>query len=149
MLTTWCMQACGLNSSEDYFSFQNLWYLREKCDTKKWDLNWERPLPRVLGYKRRSDIKEVDVMEFRVYLMMGLKQVSVTSKILGLAVGLFTSWSPAKSFELKSISIPQFLSLTCPWPLNFKMSHSWKRIETIPLELEDLRDHESLNDWKI
>ena len=26
---------------------QNLWYMREKCDKDKGDLNWEHPLPRV------------------------------------------------------------------------------------------------------
>ena len=37
-----------------------------KCDNKKWDLNYEHPFPRVLGYKRVYDIMEVDIMKFRV-----------------------------------------------------------------------------------
>jgi hypothetical protein len=45
----------GLNQS------QNLWYKREKCDNKEWDLNYEHPLPRVSGYLRVSDITEVDI----------------------------------------------------------------------------------------
>jgi hypothetical protein len=40
----------------------------EKRDNKEWDLNWEHS--RVPGYKRRSGIKEVDIMEFRVYFRM-------------------------------------------------------------------------------
>ena len=36
------------------------------CDNKEGDFNWEHPLPRVLGFRRRSDIKEGDTMEVRV-----------------------------------------------------------------------------------
>ena len=35
-------------------------------DNKEWNVYWEYPFPRVLGYKRRSDFKEVDNTEFRV-----------------------------------------------------------------------------------
>ena len=35
-----------------------------KCDNKKGDLNWEHPFPRIWEYKRGSDIKEGDIMEF-------------------------------------------------------------------------------------
>ena len=38
-----------------------------KCDNKKWDLNRARPFPRVLGYKGKSDIKEVGITEFKAY----------------------------------------------------------------------------------
>ena len=34
-------------------------------DNKEWELNWEQPFPRILGYKRKSDIKEVDIMEIQ------------------------------------------------------------------------------------
>ena len=34
-------------------------------DKHEWNLNWERPFPRVLEYKK-NDIKEVDTTEFRV-----------------------------------------------------------------------------------
>ena len=37
-----------------------------KHDHKEWDLNLEHLFPRISGYKRRSDIEEVD-KEFRVY----------------------------------------------------------------------------------
>ena len=32
-----------------------------KCDNKEEVLNWAHPLPKVLGYKRKSDIREVKV----------------------------------------------------------------------------------------
>lgn len=35
------------------------------CDDKEWDLNWEHPLPRVLEYKRTSDMEDVDATVFR------------------------------------------------------------------------------------
>ena len=30
--------------------WQDLWYMGEKYDNKEWDLNYEHPFPRVLGY---------------------------------------------------------------------------------------------------
>jgi hypothetical protein len=44
---------------------QNLWYMGEKCDNKKWDLHWKHPFPRISRYKKRNDIKEVDITEFK------------------------------------------------------------------------------------
>jgi hypothetical protein len=44
-----------------------------KRDNKEWDLNREPPFLRVSWYKRRSDIKEVDIMDFRVYLFDSLQ----------------------------------------------------------------------------
>ena len=38
-----------------------------KRDNKDWNLNLEHPFPRVSRYKRKSDIKEVDIMEFKAY----------------------------------------------------------------------------------
>ena len=38
-----------------------MWYMGEERDDKDWDLIWEYPFPRAFGYKRRSDIKEVDI----------------------------------------------------------------------------------------
>jgi hypothetical protein len=38
-----------------------------KCDNNECNLNKEHPFPRVAGYKRRGDIKEVEIAEFRVY----------------------------------------------------------------------------------
>ena len=43
------------------FQCQNPWYMGEICDNKEWDLNWEHPFVGVSGYKRRSDIREVDI----------------------------------------------------------------------------------------
>ena len=37
-----------------------------KRDKKKWDSNLEHQFPRIWGYKRRSDIKKINIMEFRV-----------------------------------------------------------------------------------
>jgi hypothetical protein len=37
-----------------------------ECDNKEGGLNWEHPLHRVLGYKRRSDVEEGDIIEVRV-----------------------------------------------------------------------------------
>ena len=45
---------------------QNPWYMGGECDNKDWDLNREHPFPKVLGYKRRKGIKEVDVTEFKM-----------------------------------------------------------------------------------
>ena len=53
------------------FMSKPLIYGREMCN-KEWDLNWEHPFPRVLRYKRRNNIKEVDTMECRVYYMIKL-----------------------------------------------------------------------------
>ena len=53
----------------NYFNikFHNIWKgnvtIRSDIETKSID-----PFPWGLGYKRRSHIKEVNVMEFRVYL---------------------------------------------------------------------------------
>jgi hypothetical protein len=35
--------------------------------TRSKNLNYEYSFPRVLEYKRRSDIEEVDIMEFRIH----------------------------------------------------------------------------------
>ena len=37
--------------------------------TLRSEINQEHPFPRVWGYKRRSDIKEVDIIKFRVYIV--------------------------------------------------------------------------------
>ena len=50
-------------------------YMRER-DKKEWDLNWEHPFPRVSRYKTRSDIKEVDITEFKVYIRIDARYVS-------------------------------------------------------------------------
>ena len=42
---------------------QNLRYMGGKRDNKEWGLNWEHLFPSVSGYKRRSDIKDIDIME--------------------------------------------------------------------------------------
>lgn len=41
------------------------WYMGGKCDNEEWYLSWEHLFPRGLGYKRRTDIKGVDIMEFK------------------------------------------------------------------------------------
>lgn len=38
-----------------------------KHDSKERGLNWEHGFSRVWGFKRRSDIKEIDITEFRVF----------------------------------------------------------------------------------
>jgi hypothetical protein len=38
--------------------------------------------PRVLGYKRRSDINDVDIMEFREYI----KELSIIGNVFGHSV---------------------------------------------------------------
>ena len=38
-----------------------------RYDNKEWDANREHPFLRFLEYKRRSDTKEVDIMDFKVY----------------------------------------------------------------------------------
>lgn len=38
-----------------------------KYDNKEWDLDWENLFPRVSGYERMSDIKEVEITEIKVY----------------------------------------------------------------------------------
>ena len=43
---------------------QNSLCMGGKRDNKEWVLNWEHMFPGFLGYKRRSDIKKVDIMEF-------------------------------------------------------------------------------------
>ena len=40
-----------------------------KNDNKEWDLNWTRFLG-ISSYKKRSEIRGVDMMELRVYLKM-------------------------------------------------------------------------------
>ena len=41
-------------------------FMGGKCDNKEGDSNQEHPLLRVLGSKRRSQLKEGDIMEVRV-----------------------------------------------------------------------------------
>jgi hypothetical protein len=41
-------------------------YKGGKCDSKEGDLTCEHIIPRVLGYKKRSDVKGVGITEFRV-----------------------------------------------------------------------------------
>ena len=41
--------------------------MRGECDNKEEDLNWARPFPKVLGYKRGSDIIEGGTKEVKVY----------------------------------------------------------------------------------
>ena len=62
------MWACGLDSLVVYFNVKNPWYMGGRRDNKEWDLHWENLLPRVSGYKR-SDIKEANITESRVYLL--------------------------------------------------------------------------------
>ena len=52
----------------DLFQCQNPWYMGGKPDNKEWGLNGEPPLHMVLGYNRRSDIKEANITEFRVHI---------------------------------------------------------------------------------
>ena len=49
-------------------SCQIPWYMGRTRDNKEWNSNKEHQFPWILGYKRRGDIKEVDITEFRVYL---------------------------------------------------------------------------------
>ena len=48
---------------------RNLWYIGGRCDNKEGGLNWEHMFPRVLGYKRRSDIIECDITDVKVYVL--------------------------------------------------------------------------------
>ena len=41
-------------------------YGKKICDNKEEEFNQEHLFPRILGYMRGSDIKEGDIMEFRV-----------------------------------------------------------------------------------
>lgn len=41
-----------------------------KSDNKERDFNREHPFPTVSGHKRRNDIKEVDVTEYRMYIIL-------------------------------------------------------------------------------
>jgi hypothetical protein len=43
-------------------------YMKGKCDSKDGDLSWEHPVPSISRYKRKSDIKEGDIMEVKVYI---------------------------------------------------------------------------------
>lgn len=43
------------------------WYMGRKCDNKVRDSNWAHPLPRVLGYRRETNIMEGDIIEVRVH----------------------------------------------------------------------------------
>lgn len=53
---------------EWYTLLSNMWYLGGKLDnTRKWELNWEHLFPRVLGYRKRVNIKLVDITKFRLY----------------------------------------------------------------------------------
>jgi hypothetical protein len=45
------------------FYCRNMWYMGGNHDNKEWDLNQKHPFPKVLGYKRWSDIKEVNITE--------------------------------------------------------------------------------------
>ena len=47
---------------------QNPWCMGKKCDNKERDLNWELSTPWGSGYKRRFDIKDVDITKLRMYL---------------------------------------------------------------------------------
>ena len=68
-MTTWCMQACGLNALVVYFNVKTHDIRQTNVATRRGDLNWAHPSPRVLGYKRASDIniKEGDITKVRVY----------------------------------------------------------------------------------
>ena len=46
------------------FECRNSWYMEGKRDNKEWYLCWGHPFPKVSAYKRRSDNKEVDMMEY-------------------------------------------------------------------------------------
>ena len=63
-MTTRCVQACGLKSLAGYSIIETRDIWEESVTTKSETLT--ENIPRVLVYKRRSDIKEVDIMEFRV-----------------------------------------------------------------------------------
>ena len=57
----------------------------ETRDNQEWNFYWEHPFPRVSQYKRRCDIKEVDITEFRVYrcapgLELGLAKLQLVIK---------------------------------------------------------------------
>ena len=63
MVTMWYGQVGGLNPLVSKPMIYG-----GKCDNKERDLKLEDPFPRVLGYKKRIDIKEVGITEFRVYM---------------------------------------------------------------------------------
>ena len=60
MMAAWCVRACGLNPLVVYFNVNthDIWEesMITRCDISR--------------YKRRGDIKEVDITEFRVYVKM-------------------------------------------------------------------------------
>ena len=68
MMTMWCEQVLVWILWWFILMSKNPLYMRGKRDNKEWDWNFEHPFSRVSGYKRRSNIKEVDVMELDVYI---------------------------------------------------------------------------------
>ena len=89
MMITWCV---WLNSLVICFNVKTCDIWERKHDNKEWDLNWEHLFPRVLGYKKKSDIKEVDDREFRVVY------VSVESELNLLAAD--SMWVQARWSQL-------------------------------------------------
>lgn len=49
---------------------ENMCCMGGKRNNSECDLNGDHLYPRVSGYERRSDIKDVNIMEFRVYLLL-------------------------------------------------------------------------------
>ena len=78
-----------------------------KPDNEEWDLNWEPPLHRVSRYKRRSDIKEVDITEFRVWIASTIHSWKIWATCFDLFVNtkhkVFTTplrwWEKLESLE--------------------------------------------------
>ncbi len=63
ILTHGAMQGCGLTSLMACIN-DKICDIEER--NKEWNLNYKRPLPRVWGYWRVSDIMRVEIMEFSV-----------------------------------------------------------------------------------
>jgi hypothetical protein len=71
--------------------------MKEIHDNKDWDLNWECSFPRGFRYKRRSDIKEVDISEFRVYFIIFALKPTIdallyTQPTAQIDRWIYTSW---------------------------------------------------------
>ena len=102
----WFESSCGL------VYCQNPWYMGEKGKNKEWDLNSKHPFPKVLGYKKRSDIKEIDIIEFIMCLYLcGTRHACIyclyNMKFLGsMSVMLIMSQSYYRGrFKLESFGL--------------------------------------------
>lgn len=97
VMTAQCLQVCGLNSLVLHFHVRAVIYGREtrqRSEIYTENIHPVHPFCRVLGYKKRNDKKEVDIMEFRrIWRCARGQQKQQKCSVSSIWMGAELTWS--------------------------------------------------------